>query len=255
MRSGPYVNEWALFANEVLYQSGINAGCLCIKLHLRGVKSGHVWKGKVILDHHTFMCRVEKNIIDDTYVQNMIHLYQNIYTLKVLSHFFSDPYTGFYLREIARYLDMSPMTVKRALELLEKDGLIERYNEKNLTLFKLNIKDNSTRYLKISFNLSLLRDSGYIEELLESGERIHSIILYGSYSRGTDGPDSDIDILIISSSKKAVEYKSRIINGRGLSIIRMTPSKWKEQAKTNRAFYLEIMRDGIPVHGDIPVIE
>ncbi len=184
----------------------------------------------------------------------MIQLYQNINTLKVLSYFFSDPYTGFYLREVARELDMSPMTVKRSLDILEKDELIIRYHEKNMTLFILNIEDPSTRYHKISYNLSLLKESGHINKLLERDQRIHSIILYGSYSKGTDGPDSDIDILIISTSTKGTEPIIPTVDGKQLSMIRLTPTKWKEHSMTNRAFYLEILRDGIPLHGELMVM-
>ena len=185
----------------------------------------------------------------------MIHMYQNINMMKVLSYFYRDPYTGFYLREIARDLDMSPMTVKRAIEQLENDDIVVRYNEKNLTLFKLNLEYIPARYLKISYNISVLIESGLIDDLLRTDQRIFSIILYGSLSRGTDGPDSDIDILIITPSKNRVKLDDTVIEGRKISIQQMTPTKWKNQSVENRAFYLEILKDGISLYGDVPVME
>jgi hypothetical protein len=185
----------------------------------------------------------------------MIQLYQDINIMRVLSYFFHDPYSGFYLREIARELDMSPMTVKRAIEKLENNNILVRFHEKNLTLFKINMEYLPAKYLKITYNISELLDSGLINEIKEKDNRVYSIILYGSLSKGTDGPESDIDILVISPSKKKIILDDPDIEGRNVSIMQMTPTKWKEQSIENRAFYFEIFMDGIPLFGDIPVMQ
>ena len=61
----------------------------------------------------------------------MIQLYQKVTQLKVLAHFFNHPTEDFYLRELARLLKMSPMTVKRALDVLVKDKMITKEEKKN----------------------------------------------------------------------------------------------------------------------------
>ena len=185
----------------------------------------------------------------------MRRLYHEVNTMRVLSLFFDDPFSGFYLREMSRILDISPMTVKRKLEILEEDDMIMRYKEKTLTLFKFNLDNSSARYFKISYNLSVIHDLGLVQYLHEIDRRIHSIILFGSYSKGMDGPESDVDLLIISSGRKIWKLPVDQVNGRTISCTVMTPTNWKEQSVNNRAFYIEVIRDGIPLYGEIPVME
>jgi hypothetical protein len=39
------------------------------------------------------------------------------------------------------------------------------------------------------------------------------------------------------------------------SLIIFTPSQWREQAKKNRAFYLDVVTEGIVLFGTRPVVE
>lgn len=184
----------------------------------------------------------------------MIQLYQKNNNMRVLTHFLQDPYTGFYLREVARELNMSPMTVKRALELLTQDGLLIKYSEKNLVLFKGDIDNPSFRYQKIALNISIVNEDPSIK-VLKGSEGLISLILYGSVAKGTDAPDSDIDLLIISATGKKKWDRGLYIKGRELSISMMRPEKWANESRKNRAFYLEVLRYGIPLFGNVPVME
>jgi len=48
-------------------------------------------------------------------------MYQKITQFKVLSLFIDNPYEKYYLREAARLLKISPMTLKRSLDFLIKN--------------------------------------------------------------------------------------------------------------------------------------
>ena len=72
--------------------------------------------------------------------ENMIQLYQKITQLKVLSLFLENPHSSYYLRESARMLDMDPMTVRRALNLLVKDDLLIKTEEKNRILYRADVE-------------------------------------------------------------------------------------------------------------------
>lgn len=39
----------------------------------------------------------------------------------------------------------------------------------------------------------------------QAGDAVERVILYGSVSRGDDGPDSDVDLVVVCRVKKAVE--------------------------------------------------
>ncbi len=60
------------------------------------------------------------------------------------------------------------------------------------------------------------------------------IILFGSYARGTAGPDSDVDLLVIMSVSGSKRQKTvemyRLLGGMGLSkdIILVTPEEIKK---------------------------
>ena len=73
--------------------------------------------------------------------ENMIQIYQKITQFKVLRLFLDNPYTGYYLRESVRILKMDPMTVKRSLDLLVKDMLLIKSEEKNRILYQLNLEN------------------------------------------------------------------------------------------------------------------
>ena len=180
----------------------------------------------------------------------MIQMYQKITQLKVLEHFFRHPSEEFYLRELARLLDMSPMTVKRSLDMLAANRVITREEAKGRILYRANADSLSFRHLKISYNLALLEEMGIVEKLFDNVPGISSIVLYGSHARGENDEHSDIDILVISAAGR---LKSERIEG--VNVIAMTDTKWGETAKANRALYLDVITEGIVLHGRRPVVE
>jgi predicted nucleotidyltransferase len=160
-----------------------------------------------------------------------------------------DPYEGFYIREISRDLDMSPMTVKRCLDGLLEDGLVVKYRLKSNILFKVDLEDPSLRHMKISYNLRRVREWGIVDRILKNGDGVISVTLYGSYATGTNDGNSDLDILIIASTRKVVPTGIFSDIGKEVSLVQMRPDEWESQYKSNKAFYNEVVRDGIPIHG------
>jgi len=60
------------------------------------------------------------------------------------------------------------------------------------------------------------------------------VVLFGSYARGTAGPDSDVDLLVVMQRKKSnvdtcVEIRG-VLHGLGLAkdIVVATPNEWKK---------------------------
>ncbi len=183
----------------------------------------------------------------------MIQLYQNINTLKVLSHFFKDPYTGYYLRELARLLDMDPMTVKRALDLLVNDGYLEKYEEKNLLLYRADMNNPHFTFAKVSYSLSIIYDQKVVEHIMEKVSGLICIVLYGSVSKGEDGTESDLDLLIIGGSLG--DTLDSFDLPWEFNLVFMTLDEWDDTYHKNRGYYDEIIRTGINLHGILPVID
>jgi predicted nucleotidyltransferase len=185
----------------------------------------------------------------------MIRLYQKVTQLKILSHFFDNPNEEFYLRELARLLTISPMTVKRALDDLVNDKLIIRHENKNQILYHVNTESHAFKFVKISYNLARLEENEIVEYLLDKIPGISSIILFGSYAKGENDNHSDLDLLLICNTKKIETRQIEKKMGIEVNILNFTNTQWTKQAKTNRAFYLDVITEGIVLHGTRPVIE
>lgn len=181
-------------------------------------------------------------------------MYQKITQLKALSLFMDNPYEKYYLREAARRLKISPMTLKRSLDFLLKNNLILKEKSKNQILYSANIQNPAFRHIKISRSLSVLMQKGIVEFIKEKVPGVSSIILYGSYAKGEETKDSDMDILIIASGKINISGELSSLLRRDANLSLFSPAEWSRQAKTNRAFYLDVITEGIVLYGTRPVV-
>ena len=146
------------------------------------------------------------------------------------------------------------MTVKRALDLLVKDRLIRRDEFKNQILYKGNLESSAFKHLKVAYNLAWLEEKGIVDHLKENLAGLSSLVLYGSFAKGENDEKSDIDILAISSSAKKRDIGLMDMLGREISLTVLKPAEWKEQAKKNKAFYMDIITEGIVLFGTRPVV-
>jgi predicted nucleotidyltransferase len=187
----------------------------------------------------------------------MIQLYQKVTPLRVLAHFFDNPDEGFYLRELARLLDMSPMTLKRSLDMLVEDDLLHRLEDKNRILYRAHVESPAFRCAKLSRSLALIDGTDLLETLLESYPGTSSVVLYGSCARGENDRLSDLDVLVISSKKGTARYTVDLAGPRGVdvNVMSFTGEGWTRQARENRAFYLDVITEGVVLHGTRPVVD
>jgi predicted nucleotidyltransferase len=198
---------------------------------------------------------IKENIINQNMMyENMIQTYQKITQFKVLTLFLKNPHSSYYLRESARILDMDPMTVKRSLSLLVRDELLVKTEEKNRILYQANMENPALRHLKISYNLSYLQEKKVVGFITKKMKSVTSIILFGSFAKGENDESSDVDIVTISLSKDKPTAELAKLLGRDVNLLNFTPAQWSNQSKKNRAFYLDVIVDGIILYGTKPVV-
>lgn len=107
--------------------------------------------------------------------------------------------------QIARFLNVTPTAVAKALPLLEKEQIIKRTRgQTNLNMVELNRDSQNTLELKRAENLKLLFESG-LPAFLEDSLPGSTIVLFGSYARGDDTIKSDIDIAVIGIGEKKID--------------------------------------------------
>ncbi len=110
-------------------------------------------------------------------------------------------------REISRNLNVSPTAVAKALEKLKKEKIVkvEKHGTINLSAVELNVDRDFVIKLKRTENLRMIYESK-ITNFLENSFPGTTIVLFGSYSKGYDLFNSDIDIAIIGCKKKDINF-------------------------------------------------
>jgi predicted nucleotidyltransferase len=79
------------------------------------------------------------------------------------------------------------------------------------------------------------------------------IILFGSYARGTSGPDSDIDLLVILSHpgknwRKAAEIRGRVQSRFPLDLLVRLPEEVQRRVTAGDPFLRDIAKWGVVLH-------
>ncbi len=109
-------------------------------------------------------------------------------------------------RQIAKSLGVTQPAVMKALPGLEKESLIKIQQDKETRRWsiELNREHHKVMQLKRADNLKQIYESG-LADFLEKEFAGATIILFGSYSRGEDTLNSDIDITVIGRKDKQID--------------------------------------------------
>ena len=139
----------------------------------------------------------------------------NIYKLKltglqqeILRFLFVNAGTAFNARALANGLEVSQPAISKALPLLEQNSYIrvKKDKESKRLSIELNRDNPLVTGLKRSENLKMFYES-CLPEYLSDNFPGCTIILFGSYSRGEDTMESDIDIAVIGTKGKNLELE------------------------------------------------
>ena len=124
---------------------------------------------------------------------------------KTAGIFFNEPTKEHYLKEISRKAKLAHTSVKQHLKSLKSLSIITETKEKKGTrsfpIYKANLYNNNYKKYKRMYNLNKLMESGIINHIKDNFMP-NSIILFGSFQKGEDIEDSDIDIFVESKEKK-----------------------------------------------------
>ena len=115
---------------------------------------------------------------------------------------FNYPHKSFHIRELAKEGKCSTTAVTQGMELLKKYGIITVEEGKITTDIKADIDSEDYRKYKLIFNLYRLTRHKIVASLNKYFNNPECITLFGSFAKGEDIENSDIDILIITSLEK-----------------------------------------------------
>ncbi|QQG38461.1 MAG: nucleotidyltransferase domain-containing protein [Candidatus Woesearchaeota archaeon] len=168
---------------------------------------------------------------------------------KILEYFIKEPEREFHVRELARLAKRSPTTISRYLEKLKKENQLIPKKKLNHLLYKANTENPFFKDEKLHYNIKNLRKSGLIDYLVDSFNNPEAIVLFGSFRKAEDTYQSDIDILIVTPSKKKVDVSKFIhLIDHEIQLFIHSRKEIEEMKKTSK----ELMNNwinGIVLHG------
>ena len=159
---------------------------------------------------------LEKPKLLSTNVSYMLHMEQILYNI-ILNLIKKDSH----LRQIAKDIDVNHMTVKRALDTLVKENVLDVREEgrNNVFSFKKNLRARKYIYNAENYKMIMLfrcypELEPIISEVLNESKS-SLVILFGSFANFSSGKNSDIDIYIDTNNiqeKKEIELINSKIN-------------------------------------------
>ena len=153
---------------------------------------------------------------------------------KVLIYFLLNPEAELYLNEMARKFDVDRANLSRKLTEWEKEGLLNKRQLGNLSLYKINRKYPLLRevqnIVKKSFGLEV-----ELKKTLDKIKGIKKAIVFGSYAKDKMEMESDIDLLLVGShdfletQKVIVKLQKKL--DREINVIDMTENEFAKAKK------------------------
>jgi predicted nucleotidyltransferase/DNA-binding transcriptional regulator YhcF (GntR family) len=143
---------------------------------------------------------------------NFMNLLTSGYKQEVLEELVDNPDYMFTVNELAEKVSGSYNSVNKFLRELEEFSIVSFQKKGNNYLIKYN---QDSRYHEVIKSLLRADNSpleeaarNYAEALVQDtyiGDKTRSIVLFGSVARGTAGPNSDIDILVLTKEDADIE--------------------------------------------------
>ncbi len=166
-------------------------------------------------------------------------------TFEVARIIFQNPSKIFHIRELERETKLSTTAISSAVAILSHYNIIKVESDR---VTKKVTPSNAFTDYKLIFNLYCLTRLGLIG-LLKTSFYPEAIVLFGSYARGEDNENSDIDLLIISDRTAELElnkYETQLGRKISLHVIKDLKDSTKEFKNT--------VANGVVLYGYLKVI-
>ena len=169
--------------------------------------------------------------------------------IRILKIFFEGSSVRLHIREVARRTGLSATGTMKVLGALEKEGLLEKERTALTVVYRGNYDNESFMALKRSLNLYSLYSCGLVSSLVEFYRIPECMILFGSYAKGEDTKESDIDIAVMTGQKDYPEleiYEDCLKKKISLHLIENTKNEKKE--------FVNSLANGIVLYGYFEVV-
>ena len=172
-------------------------------------------------------------------------LFPNQYRRKVLALLMLNPQMWLHLRELARLTDSSPGTLKKELDALTSVGLLKFQKVGNQTQFSANTEHPVFPELS-----ALVRKTTGLRDVLALAlaplaSQIEVAFVFGSLAKATEGPQSDVDLLLIGDvtfgQVANAVYDAQLLLAREINPKVMNRVEWSDKKNAQNVFIQELM--------------
>jgi predicted nucleotidyltransferase/DNA-binding transcriptional ArsR family regulator len=165
---------------------------------------------------------------------------------KLLATTLLSPTKWWYLSELASHLKTSPSSLQRELESLTRSGILEGRQDGRRTYYRARRDSPVFHDLRELF----AKTAGIVPvlqaELGKFSDKIHWGAIYGSIARSEEGPESDIDLLIVGDVATAdlVPMLQRVEDkfGRAVNVKRYSEQEFSEKVRDGDHFLQSVLR-------------
>ena len=163
---------------------------------------------------------------------------------KILGWLFTHPDESFFVRQIALILKEDPTNVSREMAKLEELGILRSKRNGNLKHFQANQECPFFQELK-GLILKTTGVAGRIRASLDKLAGIEYAFIYGSYAKGEEKADSDVDLLIIGDVDMdrldSNLGKLEKTLGREINYVLYSMEEFKSKKKAKDGFLMDVL--------------
>ena len=167
--------------------------------------------------------------------------------LLLLKLFYTNPEKSFYMQEIGRILQKKPGVFQRTLNALTETGLLSSEHRAHARYFKANTSHSLYPELK-KIIAKTIGAEGTLRKFFARLKEVKAALLYGSFAKGKEHLNSDIDVLIVgnpSVENRLVREIPKLEKGlqREINYKLYSETEYRLKKSKNDPFLQEILTD------------
>jgi predicted nucleotidyltransferase len=163
----------------------------------------------------------------------------------ILSLFFSDTGSSFYVRQIVRAVGGGHGTIQRELRMLSRVGILTRMVNGNQVFYQADEKSPIFKELKAIIMKTVGVSEVIREALMPAYEVINAAFIFGSYASSKENRGSDVDVMIVgdisfSRSVELLKNAQKKLN-REINPVVMKKEEFDEKMAKGHYFIREVL--------------
>ena len=168
---------------------------------------------------------------------NITTLFSTTKRVRILDHLLKHPSEPINMNRLAKKLGMSAGLIHKYVTILREEGIVSG---------NLLVESPVVHSLRLLLNLKRIEESNVLGKLRKHFKKAKGIGIYGSWAKGTNKEDADLDVIIrtaieqedITVAKARKELSQAI--GAPVDIVIATPERLKHFREKSDAFYFSL---------------